>query len=558
MKEIYIDFAGAARKLNSFGYTLFPLHGKKPAVRIWKKFIGNQQSIGALNKLFRRPNITALGVVLENNLRVLDIDGTDDEKIIDELLKWLGLPNEYKHIVKSGNGFHIYFYCKDEEKIIEKYFGSDQARYKIRVKDEYKLKQIDLMMRDCYMVGPYSIHPSGKKYLYLNGEPKERAAKIKPEGLLKAIKVIQVPEKKVVVKKAKNAVKVDLELIQSVTNYLKRIKLNHQEWIQCGFAYCSIGPEGKKYFILLSINAHYPKDTKRSVSKKYDELFKRYNESKIMLGTLFHIAKKHGYKMPIKKEKRKAEFLEFVLCVLSYPEKDDKKLLIMILHYSMIEKIDKEFINKKERLEELNKMIKRLQDYNDKKIVIQNHKLIKNYVDEFVNKYGEQPYCRIGEDFFREVIQGKFDPLTFRILCSVTAVQGKKSKWKIISKERMKSAIFGYKSIAVYNNENKRVKSISDYQIRERVKNLRTKNIISYITLFRNSYYSTFITQKQLSDIAEERYNKNLLKKLETDAEEKELKENMRENKKSLEKEFFEKLQPKVKIKSNRNSIYVN
>ena len=45
-----------------------------------------------------------------DDLRLFDLDGVEDEDIIEQILKKLGLPENYAWVVQSGsgNGYHIY------------------------------------------------------------------------------------------------------------------------------------------------------------------------------------------------------------------------------------------------------------------------------------------------------------------------------------------------------------------------------------------------------------------------------------------------------------------
>lgn len=200
------------------------------------------------------------------------------------------------------------------------------------------------------------------------------------------------------------------------------------------------------------------------------------------------------------------EFLEFELCALSYPEKDKSKLLNLILHYAIVKKIITSGGKNKVSNKLLEPIKKRLHIYIDIELIMKDHDTMNKYIKSFMMTYGKQPYCRIGEDFFLETIQKKFDYMTFSILCTITAVQGKRAEWKTISKERMRAGMLGYKSKRIMETENRSNKFNSDFQIRTRVERLRGIEIISHITVFKYSYYSTFLAQNKLEKLAKNRY----------------------------------------------------
>jgi hypothetical protein len=104
-----------------------------------------------------------LGVVLPENVVVLDVDGPKGQETFDKL----NLPPTSK--VKTGRGAHYYFKCDE---------GFPASKN--------KLEGIDL--KDCksgYIVSPPSIHHSGKKYHFMRNCPKS-PAKL-PQGFLERI-----------------------------------------------------------------------------------------------------------------------------------------------------------------------------------------------------------------------------------------------------------------------------------------------------------------------------------------------------------------------------------
>ena len=69
--------------------------------------------------------------------------------------------------------------------------------------------------------------------------------------------------------------------------------------MRIGFALSSIGDEGEKYFIDMSLKNPNYKDTEFELKKKYQALLKDSNGT-VTLGTIYHIAEIYGWKKNIK------------------------------------------------------------------------------------------------------------------------------------------------------------------------------------------------------------------------------------------------------------------
>lgn len=85
----------------------------------------------------------------------------------------------------------------------------------------------------------------------------------------------------------------ELKHLPTVIPFLKSVKLEYNEWIQCGLALTQIGEKGRDYFVYLSINKFYDNSVDE-INEKYDNLLDT-TEGKITLATLFQIAKNYGY-----------------------------------------------------------------------------------------------------------------------------------------------------------------------------------------------------------------------------------------------------------------------
>ena len=74
----------------------------------------------------------------------------------------------------------------------------------------------------------------------------------------------------------------------------------YDEWYRIGFGLVTIGEEGRKYFLQMSLSNQYYHDSEFEINKKFDELLKKYNGS-ITLGTVYFIAEKYGWQKPFVK-----------------------------------------------------------------------------------------------------------------------------------------------------------------------------------------------------------------------------------------------------------------
>ncbi len=366
-------------------------------------------------------------------------------------------------------------------------------------------KQLEYRKERCYLVAPTSQHPSGITYEFIDGMPKSKPGLVKFENIHKAI--YEYCENKDHVTKNNVSDSKDLKHLKRAVDILKRNKLNYNEWISVLFALANLGEEGREPFLNISTNEYFPEDDQEFLNEKFDYALVKFDSGKISFSTLFYIAKKYGMKYGERGESTK-QFLEFELCALSYPMDDQRKKLIMIRDYAIIKrsKSKGKLGGKKNQFEYEQTMIRYKSDEINK-----NYELMSNYINEFIEKTGSQPYCRIGEDFFDETIKGKFDYLTFAILSSIYAIQGKTASYKRITKERMGYAILGYKDRSSFELAGRDEESISEYKIRSRAKKMLESNIIAYLTAMgRYTYYSTFLKQEELKNVVEAKWSTKL------------------------------------------------
>lgn len=96
----------------------------------------------------------------------------------------------------------------------------------------------------------------------------------------------------------------DIETMQVLTaiDFLRTTKISREDWILCGFALINHYRIGAiPYFLMLSCNPHFKDDTYEFVMSQIKDLLKtvqtKPGKQTSTIGTLFHIAKKYGFKL---------------------------------------------------------------------------------------------------------------------------------------------------------------------------------------------------------------------------------------------------------------------
>lgn len=122
-----------------------------------------------------------------DNLRVLDIDGCNSIILLEEVLKTLNLPLNYKWVVKSGskNGYHIFFYANKFEDLKE---NDVVTAFPPNKKYEHLFEKIEILWATNVVLPP-SLHPTGNIYEFLNCDfPTSLPNKIDRENLNELLK----------------------------------------------------------------------------------------------------------------------------------------------------------------------------------------------------------------------------------------------------------------------------------------------------------------------------------------------------------------------------------
>ena len=96
----------------------------------------------------------------------------------------------------------------------------------------------------------------------------------------------------------------DIETMEVLTaiDFLRTTKISREDWILCGFALINHYRIGAiPYFLMLSCNPHFKDDTYEFVMSQIKDLLKtvqtKPGKQTSTIGTLFHIAKKYGFKI---------------------------------------------------------------------------------------------------------------------------------------------------------------------------------------------------------------------------------------------------------------------
>jgi hypothetical protein len=87
----------------------------------------------------------------------------------------------------------------------------------------------------------------------------------------------------------------------SAIELLRTSRITYAEWILCGFALINNYKIGAMpYFLMLSCNPYFKRDTYDYIKRQFNDLLKTVQANPLKqtttIGTLFHIAKKYGFK----------------------------------------------------------------------------------------------------------------------------------------------------------------------------------------------------------------------------------------------------------------------
>jgi len=298
----FIEMAKIYNKV--FGFNILPIQGKRPTIP-WDNWQIIEQTESDVINLVWNSTVTGIGGVCGiNELRNIDFDNVTDPGILNMISKRLGLGEKYSWIIKSGSGvgFHIWIKVQENE-FLHKQLNGPKSVYRLYLKDEGICDHIELRWKQSQTVLPYSLHDSGNRYSFLYGEPNQPPVEVSPDVLMECLdEYCDLQKEREVLEVGKRTFEpasFDKEKLESAVEFLENnLPTNcYDEWYRVGFALTTIGEEGRKYFLQISLgNANYH-DSEFEINKKYDSLQKDY-DGKITLGTVYHIAEKYGWQKP--------------------------------------------------------------------------------------------------------------------------------------------------------------------------------------------------------------------------------------------------------------------
>ncbi len=301
----FSELAAAYNK--KFGFNVLPVIGKRPTVA-WENWQLIEQTEKDVAGLDWNAGVTGVGGICGiNDIRNLDFDKVVDLSFVEMFAKRLGLGEIYPWIVKSGsgNGFHIWFKLSESEELHKKLNGPKSV-YRLNPKEDELCDHIELRWSNSMTVLPYSKHPTGNAYTFMYGKPVEAPKEISVNVLIECLEEFCDLEKEKEVlaigKKTFEPAGFDKEKLESAIEFLgAKLPDNcYDEWYRIGFGLVTIGEDGRKYFLQMSLSNQYYHDSEFEINKKFDELLKKYNGS-ITLGTVYHVAEKYGWQKPFVK-----------------------------------------------------------------------------------------------------------------------------------------------------------------------------------------------------------------------------------------------------------------
>ena len=484
-------------------------------------------------------NITGIAAICGiNQLACIDLDKVKNKNILSTILQFLKLPPDYQWVVKTHSGYHIWFKLNDKWKLFD-YIGQSFAYKKFFPKDYSALKHIELRVKNCYTLLPDSIHKDGGKYKFVNTEPSALPAYVEPENIQHLLsKLFSLTNRREVKKiSAAGNWKPDIKYLPAAIKFLKEFRLDYDTWRDCCFALCSLGEEGRKYFVELSLNKFYPGDTKQFIDKQFSQCLQRYNDDKMKLNTLFHYAKSLGFVYGKNIDSLSKVMLTFPLCLMQC---SDEELIPKILSYSLIrylsDDIDKEKESRKITADTIRKiLIKHKIDFITAEQIISGYKSLNEFVLSYEKQFGTDAYSLVGLDFILETYKGEIKYDTFRIYNAIKAFLGRVQSYKIIHYDRIKAGVLGYKKRSILEECNCNYVPMHTATIYRRIKILVDKKFFAKVHYGRCNYYSTKLSDKELQKAVAKLLKKREQKKLQNPANTfakqiKKMKSELREN----------------------------
>ena len=507
----------AIKYYQSFGMSTIPLIGKKSIID-WKEYQNGKMKIDDIIGMAWDHTIKGLAAICGIDYLVcIDLDYVKSDKILLKTLEYLNVGENYKWIVKTKNGYHIWIRITDIKKIFE-FLGRAFAYKKFYPVEKELLKQLELRVINCYAVLPPSLHPQGGTYEFHNGYPDYSPNDVDVDKIITLLKEQYYPVNKEKIKNKDNNLETDIRYLPAAIKYLKEFRLGYEIWRDCCFALCSLGEDGRGYFRDLSQNKFYLDDTIQSIDKQYDECLKRYDNNKTKLNTLFYYAIEFGFRYGRKSDLYSKLMLTYPLSLMQC---DDDVLIKRFISYGIIKGLQERSSENVKQLKITEIKIKVILDkykidFIKPKEVIDTFREIGQKLGDYEKKHGKDAYGLIGLDFLIDCKKGKFRYGLLRNYAAVRAILGRIIKFKAIPYSRLILAHIGYKSKAVYENSICKADLVCSKTLYRNFKKLTELRFIACFYYGRKTYFSTYYDQDRLKIAVEKRILEKDEKKLQS------------------------------------------
>ena len=217
-----------ATTMHEMGANVLPIrNGKKPALE-WDRLQTERQSVEEL-KSYDWEHYTGLGIVCGiNGFVCIDIDKMKSADIVSKILHELNLNDTYQWQVRSGSGTGYHIWVRVQQPLpFPKgvVFGDSQ---------DGSFDHIEIRWKDCQTVMPPSVHESGNRYEWVNGEPTSEPSEVDVESIISMFEAVAF-----------------MHVEDPNKEKPKYRKTDYTEVLQNGV------PEGKRNDTLASLSGHY-------------------------------------------------------------------------------------------------------------------------------------------------------------------------------------------------------------------------------------------------------------------------------------------------------------
>ncbi|MCS4159483.1 phage/plasmid primase, P4 family [Salinibacter ruber] len=172
------------------GANVLALTGKSAELQSWSHWEDERQSAKEKDGLPWH-KADGVGVVSGINCwRCLDVDDCENLGIVLKILRGMGLPDNYRWVVKSGSreGFHIWFLCPDNDA-----FGGCDNWIPT---DGQAFDHIEVRWKNHQTAMPPSIHDeTGEEYIFPKMPPKSEPQEVSAEAVREGLRSVAKPKK---------------------------------------------------------------------------------------------------------------------------------------------------------------------------------------------------------------------------------------------------------------------------------------------------------------------------------------------------------------------------